>query len=148
MLKDKKSLCQIQKWQWKGEIPSLDNSSYEEYHFYKLHNKPLNKYTIEDVYFMLVQDELLEILIPFTLDFLDKNDVFYEAENYEGDLFNAILVNKCEFWKSGFAKPFIPKLMKLIEKYHHYDYSEKKIYSASKKALRNATNEIENCLKN
>jgi len=146
MLKEKKSLSQIQKWQWKGNIPTVDNSSYEEYNFYVLHKKPLNKYTIKDVYFMLVQDELLEILIPYTLDFLDNKDVFFEAEYYEGDLFNAILSNKCEFWKSDFAKRYIPKLIRLINKFENYDYTEKKIYAVSRNTLKNSIDEIKRCL--
>ena len=125
MLKEKKSWAQITRKQWEGEIPTPDNSSYVIYNFYRLHDLPLNKYTIEDVYFMLNQNELPDILIPFVLDYLDKKDIYIEAKYYEGDLFNSILTGKCDFWESDKAQKHIPKLKKLIQAYENYDYTNK-----------------------
>jgi len=94
----KKSISEIGGWNWKGDIPTLDNSSYEEYQYYNLHRKPIKDYTIDDIYFMIGQEECLSILVPIALEFLSK-DIFVKADDYPTDLLERLLLLH-KYWES------------------------------------------------
>lgn len=112
-IKEKKSISQLEGWSWNIEIPSEDNSSYEEYNFYVLHNKPLRDYTIEDMYFMIGQESGLTYFIPIAIEILSK-DLFIKAEDYPGDLLKRVLFTDKPFW-TQYPKEY-KKLTKIVEK--------------------------------
>lgn len=95
-----KSISQIENWNWNQPIPTKEDSSYEEYNFYRLHKKPISQFKIEDIYFMIDQGACLSILTTLALDILAK-DVLIQAEDYEGDLLIRVLRLTPEFWKTN-----------------------------------------------
>ena len=97
-----KSLNKLLDYNWKGDLPDEDNTSYEEYNYYKLIDKPLKKYDPSDIYFMIGQNTGLDYLIPMAIELLLK-DIFLEAEDYCGDLLINVMKIKEEEW-SKFKK--------------------------------------------
>lgn len=105
----KKSISEIEGWSWKSEIPDKDNSSFEEYNFYKLHNKSIADYSLEDLHFMIIQGSGLTTLVPLAIDEIHK-DLFVEAEDFPGDLLHSLMAIKKDFWSSN------PELYKKLSK--------------------------------
>lgn len=100
MSKEKKSISQLEGWYWNTEIPTETNSSYEEYNFYLLHNKPLKHYTPEDIHFMLVQGSGLKYMVPLAIEILNS-DVLIKAESYPSDLLSTVMFIPEKFWKEN-----------------------------------------------
>ncbi|BDD06802.1 contact-dependent growth inhibition system immunity protein [Aureibacter tunicatorum] len=98
MNKEKKSISQLEGWSWNAEVPVEENSSYEEYNFYLLHNKPLKDYYPEDVYFMIGQESGLKFLVPVAIEFVSK-DIFFKADDFSGDLLSRLLRVDDSFWE-------------------------------------------------
>lgn len=109
----KNSISQLEGSHWNIEIPTEDNSSYEEYNFHKLHNKKLKDYSLEDIYFMIGQDTGFIYLIPMALSALEK-DAFLMAEDYPSDLFGRLLKTPIEFWLEN--KESHKRLQKIVKK--------------------------------
>jgi len=99
MNKEKKSISQLEGWSWNIEIPDEDDSSYEEYNFYLLHNKPLKDYSVEDLYFMIGQESGLKYFIPIAIELLSK-DLLLKADDYPGDLLMRVLGVEDDFWNA------------------------------------------------
>jgi hypothetical protein len=95
----KKSISQLEGWSWNTDIPAKDNSSFEEYNFYLLHNKPIKNYSLEDVYFMIGQESGLKYLVPIAIEYL-SNAPLLKADDYPGDLLGRVLLIKKDFWGS------------------------------------------------
>jgi hypothetical protein len=64
---------------------------------HKLHRKPLNQFTVEDLRIMIGQRLGLEFLIPIALDHLE-HDPLVEGDFYPGDLLKMTLDAGEEFW--------------------------------------------------
>ena len=109
----KKSISQLEGWIWNIEIPVEDNSSYEEYNFYKLHDKKLVDYSLADIYFMTGQDTGFEYLIPMALSELEK-DAFLMAEDYPSDLLTRVLKVSNKFWLEN--KKNHKRLQRIVKK--------------------------------
>ena len=76
------------------------NTNHESYLVSKcelLRNKPIGNFTIEDLRIMIGQEIGLRFLIPLAIEKLTLN-LFAEGNFYEGDLLNAVLSIKSEFW--------------------------------------------------
>lgn len=95
---ERKSISQLEGWTWKLEVPDKENSSYEEYNFYLLHDKPIGDYSAEDVYFMIGQDSGLKYIVPMAIELL-SDDLFLEADDYPGDLLQRMLSLEKSFWE-------------------------------------------------
>jgi hypothetical protein len=95
----RQSVCQLEGWNWKGEVPVEGDSSYVERNFYRLHNVPIKDYELADLSFMIGQNTALEYLVPIALEKLKEN-LFLEAEDYEGDLLSNLLTinDKPNYW--------------------------------------------------
>lgn len=98
--KEKKSISQLEGWSWNMDIPKEEDSSYEEYNFYLLHNKPIKDFSVADIYFMIGQESGLKYFIPMSIDYLLK-DLFLTAEDYPGDLLRRVLNIEASFWLSA-----------------------------------------------
>ena len=95
--KEEKSISQLEGWSWKGDIPVKGNSTYEEYNYYVLHNKPLKDYSLEDVYFMIGQEVGLKYFLPIAVDQLSR-DPLLEACDYHGDLLGRLMQLEKKVW--------------------------------------------------
>ena len=110
--KEKKSISQLEDWTWNTEIPIKENSSYEEYNFYVLHNKPIKDYSNEDLYFMIGQESGLKYFVPLAIKIL-STDLFLQADDYPGDLLHRVLSLEKAYW---IKNPLLYKdLYKLIK---------------------------------
>lgn len=118
-----KSISQIQGWEWNQPIPTTEDFSYEECNFYRLHKIPINKYQIEDIYFMIEQESCLDFLVPMALNNL-KDDILIKAEDYSGDLLIRILRLSPEFWKENnkYYFDFIDILSKNLESIENFNF--------------------------
>lgn len=94
-----KSISQLGGWKWEGTIPSIETHGGIETRFYNLHNKPISDLDDGDIRFLIGQNEGLNYLVPIALNKL-KNDVFLEAEFYEGDLLYSLLtiIDTKNYW--------------------------------------------------
>lgn len=92
-----RSISQLEGWNWKGEIPVKGNSTYEEYNYYMLHNKPLCDYTKADVYFMIGQEAGMKYFLPMAIGYLNEN-LMVEAEDYPGDLLHRLTTLDKKWW--------------------------------------------------
>ncbi len=93
-----KSVSELGGWKWKGAIPTIEDSSYEEFQYYNLHTKPIKDYSLEDLYFMIGQGTCLEILVPLAINSLSQ-DLFVQSDDYPGDLLQRLLTLPDKFWK-------------------------------------------------
>ncbi|MES2589825.1 MAG: contact-dependent growth inhibition system immunity protein [Bacteroidota bacterium] len=97
-----KSISELEGWKWNTGIPNDSNSGVER-RFYKLHNIPIKDLAIDDIRFLINQNEGLKHLIPIAIVNLETN-FFIETEYYEGDLINSIInINLENFWKQNEA---------------------------------------------
>jgi CDI immunity proteins len=102
----KKSISQLEGWIWSQDIPDKTNSTYEELKFYQLHNKPINNYSVEDIYFMIGQylnsggESGLKYFVPLALVYLNDN-LLTEAEDFAGDLLARLLIIDFVFWETN-----------------------------------------------
>lgn len=94
-----KSISELEGWEWIGDIPTKDNSSYVVRKFYELHKKPIRDYDLEEIYFMLSEDRCLDILVPLAMKAL-MTDVLVEAGDFPGDLLTRLLVRPISFWEN------------------------------------------------
>ncbi len=96
-----KSISELENWKWKNEIPTRETHSGTECRFYELHKIPLLKLDLSDMRFLIGQNTGLEYLVPYAIDKL-KDDIFIEAEYYQGDLFCALasINNEPNYWSS------------------------------------------------
>ncbi len=83
-----------------GKIPTKNDGD-SEYRFYKLHNKPISELNLSDIYFLILENSGLSILVPLALKQLNEN-IFIEAEYYPGDLLCSLfLINDDpNYWQS------------------------------------------------
>jgi hypothetical protein len=97
----RKSVCQLEGWNWTWEVPVEGDSSYVERNYYRLHNIPIKDFDVADLQFMIGQNAALEYLVPIAIEKLKEN-IFLEAEYYKGDLLYSLLSinNKPNFWES------------------------------------------------
>jgi hypothetical protein len=118
-----KSISQIQGWIWNQAIPNIEDSSYEECNFYRLHKIPINKYKTEDIYFMIEQETCLDFLVPMALNILNDN-ILIKAEDYSGDLLIRILRLSPEFWSDNqkYYFKFINILRKNQESIENFNF--------------------------
>jgi hypothetical protein len=95
-----KSISELEKWKWKGAIPS-ESDSYTEYRFYTLHDKPISELDFSDIRFLITQNSGLEYLVPIAIEKL-REDLFLETEYYPGDLFYSLLLinNSPNYWET------------------------------------------------
>jgi|GEM_PF-984917 len=93
-----KSISELGGWKWRGPIPTLEDSSYEEFQYYSLHSKPLKDYSLEDIYFMIGQETSLNILVPIAVEHLSL-DLLVETDDYPGDLLQRIIKLPSTFWQ-------------------------------------------------
>jgi len=91
-----KSISQLEGWEWKDEIPT-EEDSFVVRNFYRLHNLPIKEYSLEDLRFMIGQEDGLAYLVPVALIKLQEN-IFLEAEFYEGDLLYTLLTISSNYW--------------------------------------------------
>jgi hypothetical protein len=96
-----KSISELGNWKWKDEIPTRETHSGTECRFYELHKIPLLKLDLSDIRFLIGQNSGLEYLVPDAIDKLKEN-IFIEAEYYQGDLFCSLLLinNESNYWNS------------------------------------------------
>ena len=66
----------------------------------ELSKVPLDNFTISDLRLMIGQKFALQFLIPLALETL-HNDIFIEADFYEGDLLSNILDIDTSFWNDN-----------------------------------------------
>jgi hypothetical protein len=96
-----KSICQIEGWDWKGEIITIEDDGMTAYRWYKLTQEPIKNLSHADISFLITQEIGLPYLVPVALDIL-KTDFFIETEYYKGDLVMALLKisddNKYDYW--------------------------------------------------
>ncbi len=85
----RQSISELGDWTWTEPVPTPEDSSVVRT-YYRLHQKPIGELELQGLYFLILQNEALEYLVPMALKVLE-NDVFVEAEYYEGDLFNALV---------------------------------------------------------
>lgn len=127
-IKTKKSLSELEGWSWNTEIPSEDNSSYEEYNFYLLHKKPLNEYSDSDIYFMIGQESGLKYFMSQAVNLLLPN-LIVQIEDYPGDLLCRVLRIEeiWSFFSSDLRSEFQKRLIELKSelKYVDLDYEIK-----------------------
>lgn len=95
-----KSICELEGWKWKGEIPN-ENGGHTEFRFYQLHNKPISELDFSDIYFLILENSGLKYLVPIVIEKL-KQGLYLEVENYPGDLFCSLLLinNEQNYWKT------------------------------------------------
>lgn len=67
---------------------------------YALRKKPLHEFSVEDFRIMIGQNKSLPLLLPLALQILETN-LFAEGNYYEGDLLQAVLDVKSDFWISN-----------------------------------------------
>ncbi len=110
----KKSISELEGWQWTGDIPTEDGWR-TEFRFYQLHRRPIADLQISDIYFLILENTGLEYLVPIALEKL-ADDLLLEAENYPGDLFSALLSinNSPSYWSNH--KPEKRALMNIYER--------------------------------
>ncbi len=114
ILKSKKNISDLEGWSWTGEVPDKNNSSYEEFNFYNLHRKPLNLYTVEDVYFMIGQESGLKYFVPSAIKVL-ANDLLIKADDYNGDLLCRLLKLESSYWVTDKdSRKALEKILKSI----------------------------------
>ena len=97
----RKSVCQLEGWNWTWEVPIESDSSYVERNYYRLQNIPIKDFDLADLRFMIGQNAALEYLVPMALMKLKEN-IFLETEFYEGDLLkNLFVINDTpNYWTS------------------------------------------------
>jgi hypothetical protein len=88
-----KSLQELDGQDW-GE-PTFDSSVVTTCH--RLHRKPLNQFTVEDLRIMIGQQISLPVLIPLALERLEA-DSLAEGDFYPGDLLSAVSRIDKKFW--------------------------------------------------
>ncbi|WP_291728923.1 contact-dependent growth inhibition system immunity protein [Bernardetia sp.] len=93
-----RSISDLENWEWDGQVPSEDDSTYVEFTYYYLAKKKLKNYTVTDIDFYIVQNTGLRFLIPLAMDIL-KSDLFIEADNYPGDLLKNVLRASKKYWQ-------------------------------------------------
>lgn len=91
-----KSLSQLI-GQWKSEIPKEGYSSSVQLRTYELYFKKIEEYDLDDIRFMLIQQQGMKYLIPIALNYLEK-DLLTEAGYYEGDVLSSVLSADKAFW--------------------------------------------------
>lgn len=69
---------------------------------YKLYDKPLANYTVEDMRLMIGQDIGLKYLIPMAIEELELNPMV-SGDSYAGDLLHSVINSDPEFWKENEA---------------------------------------------
>lgn len=94
-----RSLAQIEE-NWKFEIPREGYSSSIQLRSYKLYNRRIADYSVDDIRFMIGQEIGAEYLIPIAFNYL-RDDLLLDACYYEGDLLNSILSLPEVFWKEN-----------------------------------------------
>lgn len=96
-----KSISELENWKWEDEIPTRETHSGTECRFYELHNVSLLKLDLLDIRFLIGQNAGLKYLVPDTIDEL-RDDIFKEAEYYQGDLLCALFLINDEpnYWKT------------------------------------------------
>jgi hypothetical protein len=109
--KEKRSISELEGWIWNTEIPVKENTSYEEYNFYVLHNKPIKDYSNKDLYFMIGQESGLKYFVPLAIKVL-STDLFLQADDYPGDLLHRVLSLEKAYWIKN--PPLYKNLHKLI----------------------------------
>ncbi len=100
---------------WNYDIPNLTDSSPIQLRSYKLYNKKIDAFTLEDIRFMIGQEIGVNYLVNIALDYL-KDDIYIETEYYEGDLLNIILLLPPEFWEAHLIEK--EKLIDLLQVNH------------------------------
>ncbi|MBA4150054.1 MAG: hypothetical protein H0X66_18235 [Verrucomicrobia bacterium] len=88
-----KSLQELEGVDW-GE-PNYESHVVIDAH--RLHRVPLCEFTVDDLRFMIGQDNGLQYLIPIALEHLAA-DPFVAGDCYEGDLLAAVLRANSRFW--------------------------------------------------
>lgn len=91
----RKSLTELEDSDW-GE-PGFPSNLVVSCH--RMRYKPIGDLTNSELRMAIGQRFSLPVLIPITLERL-KADPLVEADFYEGDLLNAILAVKADFWAS------------------------------------------------
>ncbi len=91
-----KSLESLEKKIWPTE--AANESSYLIKTCNQLRKKQLKDFTIEDLRIMIGQSIGLKFLIPLAIEIL-KTDILAEADLYEGDLLNSVLISDKDYWK-------------------------------------------------
>ena len=81
--------------------PAPDDSTFLIRRCHELRTKPLNKFTVEDLRIMIGQQLGLEYLTPIALRVLKENP-WAAGDMYEGDLLEAVLRIKPEFWVENY----------------------------------------------
>jgi hypothetical protein len=85
---------------WVKDIPVEGYSSPLEVRVYKLYNKDLNAFTIDDLRFMLIQQIGIKVLVEKAVSCLEE-DILVDATYYEGDLLNSVLSVSESYWKEN-----------------------------------------------
>lgn len=91
-----KTLTELENDYW-GE-PEYHSSLVTRCH--DLRNKPLNKFSVEDLRLLIGQNISLAYLIPMALEYLREN-ILAEGMYYPGDLLFSVLNIQPIFWKNN-----------------------------------------------
>lgn len=83
-------------WKFVGDETNLIEK------IYKLRQKVLNDFTVEDLRIMISQQVGLNYLIPLAIEILSSN-LFAEGDFYEGDLLQVVLNIDRRFWNDNRA---------------------------------------------
>lgn len=114
-----KTLENLEKDVWQDDV----SASFIVNRISALGKIPLEKFTVEDLRIMIGQEIGLDYLMPLALDELRK-DIWAEGDYYEGDLLQAVLKIREDFWVNN--KNHWIVLNELI-KNNKADIEEKKI---------------------
>ena len=96
----------------KNKWAAIDFDSHLVKRTQELRKIPISEFTIEDLRIMIGQQIGLEYLIPIALEILIE-DLWAEADFYEGDVLNSVLKIDTEFWDNN--KSYWLTLHHLIE---------------------------------
>lgn len=90
-----KCIENLEKNNW-GEV-SQDESSIVQ-RLYRLRKVPLDEFAIDDIRFMIIQEQGLPYLLTLAIEILEK-DLLAEGNYYEGDVLGAIMKIKPDKWR-------------------------------------------------
>jgi hypothetical protein len=83
----------------KEEITAVpEDSSYLIKSIFKLKQKRLRDFEVEDLRLLIGQNVSLNFLLPLAIDVLEKNPMA-EGDFYAGDLLHSVVIVDASFWK-------------------------------------------------